>query len=447
MTTPASRRVPALDRAGDGGQCHATLEGQRSLTGIEKGVGGPRPPVSGPAAPPTHIRPGTAAFLRSNLGLFAAGFGTIALLYTVQPILPLFSAQFHVSPAGSSLALSLTTLTLAVMMLLVSGLSESFGRKPVMTACIFASSLLTLLLAAAPSWSDLLILRALAGITLSGLPAVAMAYVAEEMEPRAIGLSMGLFVAGTGIGGMAGRLITGVLADFYGWRAAVALVGCLGIACGVVFMIVLPPSRHFRPRSLALHVLLDAYRTHLRDPLLRALFIEGFLLMGSFVAIYNYIGYRLLAPPFSLSQAEVGLIFAVYLAGVFGSATMGGIAARAGRPRIFRAALMIDLAGIVLTLSSRLEIVILGFAVLTFGFFAAHAIASGWVGVRAGNAKAQASALYLFLYYVGSSVVGSVGGFFWAGAGWQGVVWLTAGLTVLAILLALGMARIAARPG
>ena len=403
------------------------------------------PAIAARQTPSTRIVPGSAAFLRSNLGLFAAGFAAIALLYTVQPILPLFSAQFHVSPAESSLALSLPTLVLALMMLVVSGLSETFGRKPVMMTSIFAASLLTLGIAAAPDWREILLLRTLLGLALSGLPAVAMAYVGEEMEPRSIGLSMGLFVAGTGIGGMAGRLITGVLADFCGWRTAVALVACLCIGCGFAFAILLPASRHFRPRPLALGSLIDAYRFHLKDSVLPWLFVEGFLLMGSFVAIYNYIGYRLLAPPFSLSQAEVGLIFAVYLAGVFGSATMGAIAARAGRPHIFRAALMIDLAGIVLTLSSQLSIVIVGITVLTFGFFAAHAIASGWVGLRAGKAKAQASALYLFLYYLGSSVVGSVGGLFWAKAGWQGVVGLTAGLIVLGILLALGLARFEAR--
>ncbi len=391
-----------------------------------------------------HIAPGTAAFLRSNLGLFAAGFATFALLYTVQPILPLFSAHFHVSPAASSLSLSLTTLLLAIMMLLASGLSESLGRKPVMAASLFASAVLTFACAAVPRWSELLLLRALMGIALSGLPAVAMAYVGEEMEPRSIGLSMGLFIGGTGIGGMAGRLITGVLADFYGWRVAVACIAGLGIACGAAFVALLPPSRHFRARPLALRALSEAYATHLSDALLPYLFLEGFLLMGSFVAIYNYIGYRLLAPPFSLSQAAVGLIFAVYLAGVVGSASMGELAARAGRARMFRAALMIDLAGILLTLSSRLGIVILGIAVLTFGFFAAHSIASGWVGIRARNAKAQASALYLFLYYLGSSLVGSMGGFFWAGAGWTGVVGLTAGLIVLGLLFALRIARIEA---
>ncbi|MGH7119668.1 MAG: MFS transporter [Acetobacteraceae bacterium] len=405
-----------------------------------------RPPgTATPGEPSPYIVPGTALFLRSNLGLFAAGFATMALLYTVQPILPLFSAQFHVSPAASSLALSLTTLLLAIMMLVVSGISESLGRKPVMMISLFAACLLTFALAAAPAWPALLLFRALMGIALSGLPAVAMAYVGEEMKPTSIGFSMGLFVASTGIGGMAGRLLTGVLTDFYGWRIAVALVAGLGIICGLGFVALLPPSRHFQPRPLALHTLLGAYRLHLKDALLPWLFIEGFLMMGSFVAIYNYIGYRLLAPPFSLSQAEVGLIFAVYLAGIFGSAAMGEIATRVGRPRIFRTALMIDLAGIVLTLSHQLDIVILGLAVLTFGFFAAHAIASGWVGMRAGKAKAQASALYLFLYYLGSSVIGSAGGFFWTGAGWHGVAGLTGGLVLLGALLALRLARIEAR--
>ena len=391
-----------------------------------------------------YLEPGTAAFLRATLALFAAGFTTFALLYTVQPILPLFSAQFRLSPAASSLSLSLTTLVLAIMMLLASALSESFGRKPVMAASLFASALLTLGMAAAPRWSEVLIVRALMGVALSGLPAVAMAFVAEEIEPRSIGLSMGLFIGGTGIGGMSGRLITGVLADFYGWRIAVACLASLGIACGAAFVALLPSSRHFRPRPLAWRSLLDAYAAHLADPLLRALFIEGFLLMGSFIAIYNYIGYRLLAPPFALSQAAIGLVFAVYLVGVFGSPAMGELATRVGRPRVLRDALLIDLAGIVLTLSSELGIVILGIAVLTFGFFAAHAIASGWVGARARHAKAQASALYLFLYYIGSSLVGSSGGILWNDAGWKGVVGLTAGLLVLALMIAWRLGGLAA---
>jgi len=390
---------------------------------------------------PAHIAPGSAAFLRTNLALFAAGFATFALLYSVQPLLPVFTSFFHVSPATSSLSLSATTATLAVFMLLASALSESFGRKPVMAASLLASALLQLLSAAVPSWWELVGVRALMGVSLSGLPAVAMAYVSEEIEPRAIGLTMGLYIGGSGFGGMSGRLLAGILADHFGWRPAAAIIGAIGIVCGLVFAASLPPSRHFRPRVLALGPLLGAYRAHLSDSGLPWLFAEGFLLMGGFVTIYNYIGYRLLAPPFSLSQAEVGLIFVVYLVGIFASAWMGHLAARVGRKRIFRASLMIDLSGIVLTLSQNLGFVILGIAVLTFGFFAAHSIASSWIGVRARHARAQASALYLLLYYLGSSVVGSAGGFFWAAWGWQGVVGLTGTLLVLSLFAAQRLAR------
>lgn len=394
-----------------------------------------------PARTPQHIAPGSATFLRVNLALFAAGFATFALLYTVQPLLPIFTREFHVSPAESSFSLSLTTATLSVLMLLASALSETFGRKPVMVASLFASALLQLSSAALPHWWELLAVRTLMGLSLSGLPAVAMAYVAEEMDPRAIGLAMGLYIGGSGFGGMAGRLLAGLLADFYGWRFATAAIAGLGIGCGVIFAACLPPSRHFQPRALALGPWLGAYRAHLADAGLAWLFAEAFLLMGGFVTIYNYIGYRLLAPPFSLSQAEVGLIFTVYLAGIFGSAWMGHLAAAVGRARVFRAALLIDLAGMLLTLSENLGFVVLGVAVLTFGFFAAHSIASSWIGVRARHARAQASALYLFLYYLGSSVVGSGGGIFWAEWGWQGVIGLTGGLIVLALLVARHLAR------
>ncbi len=390
---------------------------------------------------PPHIAPGSAAFVRTNLSLFAAGFSTFALLYTVQPLLPVFTGEFHVSPAISSLSLSVTTALLALSMLVASALSESFGRKKVMTASLFASALLQLVSAILPAWWQLLAVRALMGVSLSGLPAVAMAYVSEEIEPEAIGLAMGLYVGGSGFGGMAGRLLAGLFADYLGWRPAVAIIAVLGIVCGAVFAASLPPSRHFHPRVLALDSLLGAYRAHLADSGLPWLFAEAFLLMGSFVTVYNYIGYRLLAPPFSLSQAEVGLIFAVYLAGIFGSAWLGDLAARVGRPRIFRAALMIDLAGMVLTLSHDLGFVILGVAVLTFGFFAAHSIASSWVGVRARHSRAQASALYLLLYYLGSSLVGSAGGLFWAEWAWPGVIGLTGGLLVLALFAAHRLAR------
>ncbi len=159
----------------------------------------------------------------------------------------------------------------------------------------------------------------------------------------------------------------------------------------------------------------------------------GFVLMGSFVTLYNYIGYRLLAPPFQLSQAAIGSIFVVYLTGVVASPWSGRLADTFGRGRVLTGSLVIMLIGVALTTLHSLAAITGGIACVTFGFFSGHAVASGWVGRLAKEAKGQAAALYLLAYYVGSSIVGSYGGHVWASHAWNGVATLVAGLLLIGI--------------
>ncbi|MGU3542952.1 MFS transporter [Methylobacterium sp. A52T] len=388
------------------------------------------------------IRSGTPVFRRTALALAAAGFSTFAVLYAVQPLLPIYAEDFGVSPAASSLALSLPCGLLAVALLVVSPLSEIWGRKPVMLASLVASAVLTVVAALVPGWYGFLALRALTGLTASGLPAVAMAYLAEEMDAKAIGLSMGLLVGGNALGGMSGRLISGVMADFVSWRAGLAVIGGLALAAALAFWRWLPPSRRFVPRRLAWAEVPGSFAHHFRDAGLPWLFAEAFLLMGGFVCIYNYIGFRLLDPPYSLSQAVIGMIFSVYLAGMVSSPVTGELASRFGRRRVLWVATAVGLAGIVMTLSDRLLLILAGIVVTTVGFFGAHAVASSWVGRRALRDRAQASAIYLGLYYLGSSVLGTAGGWFFAHSGWNGVVLFVGGLYGLALMIALRLSRL-----
>ncbi len=394
-------------------------------------------PLVAPQDPAAYIERGTPEFRRTNLALFSAGFSTFALLYCVQPLLPVFSREFGVSAAESSLSLSLTTGFLAASVLIAGALSEAWGRKSVMVISLFAAAILTVVCVLVPGWHSLLLVRAMEGVAFSGLPAVAMAYLSEEMDYRSVGLAMGLYIGGSGLGGMTGRFVTGYLTDLANWRVALGAIGAFGIVAALIFWQTLPPSRHFQARPLALGQLKESFLDHLRDTGLPWLFIEGFLLMGSFVTTYNYIAYRLLAPPYRLSQTEVGAIFAVYLLGTGSSAWVGNLASRLGRRKVFWATTAVMLAGLLLTLMTPLGIVITGIAILTVGFFGAHSIASSWVGLRARHSKAQASALYLFFYYVGSSVVGSCGGLFWSALGWSGVVEFTGSLLILALLISL----------
>ncbi|RDV00071.1 MFS transporter [Trinickia dinghuensis] len=389
-----------------------------------------------PATAP-FLERGSRAYWRASLALLFAGYATFSLLYCVQPLLPAFSSTFGTTPAQSSLAISLTTAVLAFAIFAAGFVSEGLSRHGLMTASLTVSSLLTLAVAAVPHWSQLLVLRALEGAALGGVPAVAMAYLAEEVHPDGLGLAMGLYVGGTAIGGMAGRVIAGGLADLFTWRISIAVIGVLGLASMFAFRALLPPSRHFVPRrGLPLAHHRQALAAHLAEPRLRALFAMAFVLMGSFVTLYNYVGYRLLAPPYDLSQAQIGAIFVVYLAGVVASPFSGRMADLFGRARVLIASLVLMLAGVALTQLGAIAAIVAGIACVTFGFFSGHAVASGWVGRLAERAKGQAAALYLLAYYLGSSLVGWYGGRCFGTYGWNGVTALVGALLVAGVVIA-----------
>ncbi|KQP30798.1 hypothetical protein ASF49_12530 [Methylobacterium sp. Leaf104] len=388
------------------------------------------------------IEAGTPAFRRTAIALGAAGFSTFAVLYGVQPLLPVFADDFAVSPAESSLALSLPCAMLAIALLVVSPLSEVWGRKPIMVASLFASALLTIVAVLVPSWHGFLALRTLTGLAASGLPAVAMAYLGEEMHGRAIGLSMGLLIGGNAAGGMVGRLLAGIIADHASWRWGLGTIGVLALLAAIAFVYLLPDSRRFRANRMRWREVPGTFGQHFRDPGLPWLFAEAFLLMGGFVCIYNYIGFRLLDPPFSLSQSAIGAIFIVYLFGTVSSALTGEIASRLGRRKVLWLAILLGLVGVGLTLSGHLAVIILGIVLVTVGFFGAHSVASSWVGRRAMRDRAQASSIYLCLYYLGSSVLGTAGGWFFAHSGWVGVVAFFATLYGLALAIALRLSRL-----
>nr|WP_246871061.1 MFS transporter [Pantoea ananatis] len=393
-------------------------------------------PAQSEASSSDWIVRGTRPFMRVTLALFSAGLATFALLYCVQPILPVLSAQFGISPAASSISLSISTAMMALGLLVTGPLSDAIGRKSVMVTALMLAAICTLLSATMTSWHGILLMRGLIGLSLSGVAAVGMTYLSEEIHPSVVAFSMGLYISGNSIGGMSGRLISGVLTDFFSWRIAIAAIGCFALAAALMFWKILPESRHFRPASLRPRHLTINFRLHWRDAGLPLLFAEGLLLMGAFVALFNYIGYRLLGAPWHLSQAVVGLLSVVYLTGSWSSPKAGALTSRFGRGPVMFGSTFIMLMGLLLTAFNGIVLIFIGMMLFTAGFFAAHSVASGWIGPRARRAKGQASSLYLFSYYVGSSVAGTAGGFFWHQFGWGGLTLFISALLLLALWVA-----------
>jgi YNFM family putative membrane transporter len=267
-----------------------------------------------------------------------------------------------------------------------------------------------------------------------------MAYLGEEMDVNSIGQAMGLYISGNALGGMTGRIGSALLCDYVPWHSALAIVGGISLLLSLVVLKNLPPSTNFRQRPFQSRYLFTSLYQHLKEPGLLCLYGLAFLTMGGFVSLYNYIGFRLLAAPYNLSQYQVSMIFLVYLLGSISSGMVGSLIHRFGRTFMIRLTLAVMLAGTLITLAESLPMIVAGVGLFTCGFFSAHAIASSWVGRRARTAKAQASSLYLFSYYLGSSISGTLGGIFWMRFGWNGVaamitVLISAAFAVASMLL------------
>ena len=370
----------------------------------------------------TELQPGTAAFRRANWALILGGFACFTLLYGTQPILPQFTAAFGISPTMASLAVSAGTLTLSILLIPLSLLSDRFGRAPLMKAALLGATVFAALSALAPDFEWLVWSRAGVGACIAALPAAAMAYLGEEIAPDARGRVMGMYIAGNALGGMFGRFLSALATQFSSWHYGLAALAIVGLICTILFWKMLPPAQHFQSRSMAPAVLWrDIIRIY-KDPGLPWLFTTAFLIMGAFVSIYNYLGFRLSAAPYNLGPAAIGAIFLLYAVGSASSALAGHLVDRYGRSLIMRGMIAAMAIGVLSTLDNHLGVIVFGLALFTFGYFATHAIASGWVGARAGKRRGLVSALYLSSYYLGSSFLGSTSGPLWTHFAWPGMV-------------------------
>lgn len=387
---------------------------------------------------------GSAEYRRVVVALFVAGIATFALLYSTQAVLPDLATTFGVSAAASTLTVSLTTAGLGVALLVAGPVSDRVGRTRLVHLSLGVACLVALAGALAPTWPVLLTLRTLEGVALAGLPAVATAYLREELHPGTHARAAGLYIGGTALGGMTGRLLTGAVAEAAGWRWALASSALLAAVCAVLVWLLLPASRRFERAPTGARATLAMTVRALSDPALLKLYAVGGLAMGALVAVFNTIGFRLEGAPFHLGLGAASLVFLTYPLGSLSSALAGRAADRWGRRAVLPLGALVAVAGLAVSLVDSLPVLVVGVALLVTGFFVVHGVASGWVPARAhagAVSTAQAASFYLFTYYAGSSVFGSLAGTAWGLGAWPAVVGLASVLMLGTVALAVSLKR------
>ncbi|GAA3203033.1 MFS transporter [Nonomuraea helvata] len=384
---------------------------------------------------------------RVSAAVAAAGVSSFALLYAPQPVLPQLAVAFRLDPGSASLAIGVATGSLAVAVLPLAWLAGLVGRRRMILWSVLLSAAIGLLLPLAPSFPVLLVMRAVQGVAIAGFAGVAAAYLADVVGTVRLAGAVGAMIAGNSVGGMLGRLGAGFTAGPMGWHGALLTVAAASGLCALYAARALSQPTDSMAERTAEGVTGQKDGAGMRlGAGLVAPFAVGALAMGAFVALYNAAGFRLTSPPLSLTPAAASLVFLSYAMGTASSAAAGRVAGRLGRSKGLVAALLVTAAGSVLTLSTSLPLVAAGFAVLTAGFFAAHAIANAWVTAEAApHARGRAAGVYTLCYYLGSGAGGTVGSIVYGHAGWTSLIALTSAWLLLAIAAVLIRRRSPAR--
>jgi MFS family permease len=365
-----------------------------------------------------------------------AGYCAFLTLYAPQPILPLLRQIFHTGEVTVSLTLTVASLGVAIAAPISGVLADRLGRKRIIVWSAYCLAVSSIVTAAAANLPVLIFLRFLQGVFVPGVFSVTVAYVNDEWKEGA-GAAMGSYVTGSVLGGFSSRMVSGFVAAHASWQMVFVVGGLMILACAILVRAWLPEESHAHPHRYMEHHWMDGLRAHLRNSKLMGVCAVGFCVLFSLVGIFTYITFRLASPPYALEPGQLGLMFCVYLVGAAVTPVAGRCADRYGYRSTLVAAVALSVAGIAMTLTESVIVIIAGLGVMCAGIFTAQVCGSGFVGTAAKQNRALAVGLYASCYHAGGSVGAAIPGFFYNWAGWPGCAAFIVAIQILTAWIAL----------
>ncbi|MDH5934068.1 MFS transporter [Vibrio splendidus] len=365
---------------------------------------------------------GSPQYKRITQSLAIGSFIIFCNLYLFQPILPHMAEHFQVSETQINWLFAATTLGLSISLVPWAIASETFGRKPIILFSLFAIPLIGLSMVFTTTLLQLVIARAFMGIAVAAFAGVAVAYMVEELSPKAFAVAIGGYIAANSLGGIFGRVLGGLITDYFDWHATVlffvvgSLIGALYIAYS------LPDQQNFKPQKGLFFHHNRSVVMHLRNRTLWLAMLIGGANFALFVNLYSVMGFRLVSAPHSVPVGLASLIFLCYLAGTVSSKLSNKWTLRFDPLNGILMGVCISLIGMLISAIDKVPFMLAGLLLISGGAFFAHTLAYSWVSQKAPSAKATATALYLVHYYIGGSLGGFLLLYCWQLFGWNGVI-------------------------
>lgn len=365
---------------------------------------------------------GTAQYKKVTQSLAIGSFIIFCNLYVFQPILPHLSHHFSVSELEINWLFASTTLALSFSLVPWAVSSESFGRKPVILFGLFMIPLVGGLMLLTESLPVLIGARALMGVAIAAFAAVAVAYMVEELSPKAFSMAIGGYIAANSLGGIFGRVAGGIITDYFEWKSAVLFFVIFSLLGALFVYFRLPEQKNFTPQKGLFFHHNRAVVKHISNRTIWLAMLIGGANFALFVNLYSVMGFRLVAEPHHLPVGIASMIFLCYLAGTV-SSKLSSRWATVRNPLMGMAlGTSISMLGMWISAVESIFFMLVGLLLISFGAFFTHTLAYAWVSQKATHAKATATALYLVHYYIGGSLGGFVLLYCWQNFAWNGVI-------------------------
>jgi MFS transporter, YNFM family, putative membrane transport protein len=363
------------------------------------------------------------------LVLFLATANAFILLYAPQPLLPIWEEEFGLSITVVSHTVSITIFTVAVTSFFLAPVFDRYDRKKVLLIASIALIVPSVMIALTNTFEEVLFWRFVYGLFIPGVTAVLMAYASEEFPVKHRGKIMGLFVSANVAGGLFGRVISGPIADAFSWKEVFTFLAFYSSIVAILIWRCLPKSQNQTKKSE------ESFLIHFKNPALVGTFAIGFAQFFAFISFFTYIPFYVSGEPFQFSVTQISLLYFTFAFGLVSAPLSGLVSDRIGRPRTMAIGHVVGAIGILLTLSTTLPMVLIGASLLTLGNFASQSATTAYITDIATTSRGAATSLYLFFFYLGGSLGSFIPGLLWDTYEWYGVVTLTTGTIVLALVI------------
>jgi len=373
---------------------------------------------------------------REMIVAFAAGLVTFSLLYAPQPVLHLIADRYGIAPQSSALMISLPSALLSATSLLPLLMARPLNPARLVPLALTLATLVNLVAILSSHWGTLVAARGVTGVLIGAVPSAMMTFLATQVPPERMGRAMAIYVAGTGTGGLSGRLAAGMLSTGGDYVSALLVTNLIALAICVTLFLLFPRTGAIPPPPAARARVNPARVIHaLVAPRAASVYLIGFLLMSAFVGMFNYLPFLLSSPRFGLPQAGLTFAFLPLAVGIIAVPLFGRHYDVLGPRKMLSFAFAMIGCGGLMTLTEQLDLLFVGIVLVALGAFAGHSSATATLARQSVVEKAYASSFYFFFYYLGSGISGYASGVFFATGGWTSLIRVMTVVVVTGILL------------